>query len=363
MHFGLVGVGGAGGRLASAIRRRERSSDGVFTEGHVLVFDTDRKDLAALDGIPPERRVPIGDTIDHVEGGGVSGDPELGAEVARTDDYEIQRSFDDLPIEDLDGMLVVAGIGGGTGGGTGAVMVEMCQALFDLPVYALVVLPHVEEGGRVAHTAARALQSFVRLADNVLVFDNEEWIEEQEHSYAEANHIYAERIVDVLSLGDFDGSPAEARVDRTDIIRTLSTGGVTSIGRATWAPDLGWRRWFQWAPGVGMPPRNGTDDARRLKELVQESVESLSLPCGIESTERALVVTAGPPDMLSRKGFESARYWLEQELDTVEIVAGDEPRPKRRAVTALVVLSNVTAVPRIEDLKTRGLAAGPPSDS
>ena len=61
--------------------------------------------------------------------------------------------------------------------------------------------------------------------------------------------------------------------------------------------------------------------------------------------------------MLSRKGFESARYWLEDELETVEIIAGDEPRPRADAVTALVVLSNVTDVPRIEELKERGLTA------
>lgn len=71
----------------------------------------------------------------------------------------------------------------------------------------------------------------------------------------------------------------------------------------------------------------------------------------------ALVVLSGPPDAVSRKGFESARYWLERETDTVEVLAGDEPRPRASTLTATVVLTNVTDVPRIDALQERAVAA------
>lgn len=356
MRLGVVGVGGAGGRITAAIRTTERRTGRSITDGHVLVFDTDRSALETLDAIPTDRRVPIGHTVEGVAGTGVDGDPELGSQVVQEDDYEIQRSFDDMPIEDLDGLLIVAGFAGGTGGGAGAAILAMCQELFEFPVYALGVLPDAEMSDAEAVTCARAFQSFVRSADNVFTFDNETW--GTDDTFDEANEEIAEQVVRLLSLGEFDGSPAEARVDRTDIIRTLSTGGVSSIGMATWSLDLGWRRWFRWLPGVGLPPRDATTDAQRLNQLVKQAIESpLSLPCDVTSTERALVVTAGPQDVLSRKGFESARHWLEQEIETVELIAGDEPRPGSNAVRTIVLLSNVTDVPRIEAIKERGVAA------
>ncbi len=355
MNLGLVGVGGAGGTIVSDIQAYEHEHGLSFTDGNVVVFDTDQTALDALKDIPEDRRVVIGDTYDPVEGTGVDGDPELAAEVARADDFEIQRTFDDFPIEELDGMVVAAGLAGGTGGGAGAVLIEMCRDLFELPVYAIAVVPSMDEGDRAALNAARSLASFVRLADNVFPFDNDHWVD-AEGDFAGANAVLTERIVRVLSLGDFDGAPAEARVDRTDVIRTLATGGVSAIGMASVPIDWGWRRWVRWCPLVHLPERDATNDALRLKNLVRKAVESpLTLPCGIESTDRALIVTFGPPEVLSRKGFESARYWLEQELETVEIIAGDEPRPRSDTLTAIVVLSNVTDVPRIEALKEQGL--------
>lgn len=359
MKLACVGVGSAGGRIVAAIRRQEKETGLTVTDGHVLVYDTDREALAELDGLPSESRVPVGDTFEAVEGEGVNGNPELAAEVARIDDHEIHRSFDDIPVEeDLDGILVVGGLGGATGSGTGAVIIDMCRELFEEPVYAVAVLPHPEEDRSRAVTAARGLQSYVRLADNSIVFDNGRWVESPgEADYGTANDELAARIVQLLALGDFDGAVAEARVDRTDIIRTLSTGGVSTIGMASITLDWGWRRWVRWVPGLNLTPTNGTNEALRIKNLVRRAVDShLTVDCEISSAERGLIVLSGPPTALSRKGFESARYWLEEEADTVEIIAGDEPQPNSDTVTATVLLSNVTEVQPIETLKATATA-------
>lgn len=357
MKLAVIGIGGAGGRIANAIAIAEQETGETLSTGDVLAFDTDREALSKLDAISPDRRIRFGHTIEDVASQGTAGDPEVAAEAARVDDFEIQRSFDDVPIEELDGLIIAAGLGGGTGSGGGAVILEMCQELFDLPIYAMITLPHPDEDSPVSLNAARALQSFVRMADSVVTFDNGNWLEQNDDPYDEINRALGERAVRLLSLGEFNGIPAEARVDRTDIIRTLSVGGVASIGMATWELELGWRRWFRWLPWVGIPARDPADDAMRLKQLVREAVESsLTVPCDVGSTERALVVTIGPPDVISRKGFESARHWLEDELDTVEIIAGDEPRPRSNQVRALVIFSNVTEVPPIEALKSRAVA-------
>ena len=77
----------------------------------------------------------------------------------------------------------------------------------------------------------------------------------------------------------------------------------------------------------------------------------MTLPCDISSADRALIQLSGPSNDLSRKGFESGRYWLEQETDTVEVLAGDEPHESSSKLTAAILLSNVTEVPRIDEMQ------------
>ncbi len=358
MKLGLIGVGGAGGRIVDAILRAEPKTGFSLTDGDVLCFDTDRDDLASLSKVPTDRRVPVGETVDRVERSPVDGDADLAVEVARTDDYEIHRSFDVMPIEQLDGLLLVASLAGGTGGGAGAAILEMCQDLFDPPVYTVAVLPHEDEGATAARTAARSLQSIVPLADSVIAFDNDAWIDgaADPPDYATANAELASRIVRFLAVGDFGGVLAERRADRTDIMRTLEIGGITSIGMAAVPVYSGWRRFVRWLPGVNPSLADGTNPAYRVKELVRMATTGpLTLPCEVNSAERALVILSGPPEALSRRGFESARYWLEQEAETVEVIAGDEPRPGERQMRAVVVLSNVTNVPRIDAMQTQAL--------
>lgn len=358
MNLGLIGVGGAGGRIVDAIRRTEEKSEFSFTDENVLCFDTDRKSLSQLNYVPTDRAVPIGDTVERVARGPVDGDPDLAAEVARTDDYEIQRSFDVIPIEELDGLLLIAGIGGGTGGGAGSVILEMCQALFDPPVYTVAVLPREDESASRSLTASRALNSFVRHSDNVVVLDNETWTsaEDERPNYTDVNATLAELLLRFLAVGDFGGILAERRVDRTDIMRTLETGGVTTIGMAETSVYPGWRRWVRFMPWVRPSLRDGSNPAYRVKDLVRKAVEGpLTLECEIDSAERGLVILSGPPSVLSRRGFESARYWLEHAVETVEVIAGDEPQPRSRTLRAIVVLSNVTEVPRIEAMQSKGL--------
>jgi cell division GTPase FtsZ len=77
----------------------------------------------------------------------------------------------------------------------------------------------------------------------------------------------------------------------------------------------------------------------------------------VSSAERVLVVLSGPPDEFSRKGIESARQWLEQEADTVEVLVGDDPRERSSQLAAAVLLSNVSGAPRIETLQDQAVDA------
>jgi cell division GTPase FtsZ len=81
------------------------------------------------------------------------------------------------------------------------------------------------------------------------------------------------------------------------------------------------------------------------------------------SADRALIVLSGPPGTLSRKGFESGRYWLEREADIVDVMAGDEPHDGSATLTGVVLFSNVTDVPRIDAMQELALEHQPtPTD-
>ena len=60
---------------------------------------------------------------------------------------------------------------------------------------------------------------------------------------------------------------------------------------------------------------------------------------------------SGPDEKLSRRGFESARQLIEEETNTVEVLAGDDPQVGSSTVAATVLLSNVTSVPRIDSMQ------------
>jgi hypothetical protein len=148
-------------------------------------------------------------------------------------------------------------------------------------------------------------------------------------------------------------------MDPNDLRRTLAVGGLATVGyAATELDDVseGWFTRLRRLLGFDVPTPEPQTDAVAIKQLVKRAVESkLTLPCDVGTADRVLLVLSGPPTELSRKGFETGRYLLEDETGTVEILAGDEPLPEADRITATVLLSNVTGVPRIETLQERAV--------
>jgi len=374
MKLALVGVGGAGSRLVDTIRGIETAGDRQLCHGNLLTVDISRTVDDEFDHVPTDQRVTIGDTHREVDAG-VDGDQDLAVDIIRTDFPEIHRTLDSITMRKLDGVLVVAGLGGGTGSGAGAVLVERLQDLYDKPVYVLGVLPAEAEGGHAALNAARSLRSLVPAADSVMLFDNDRWIDaDAAHAdagaadtdtdvgeqYERANRELASRVVALFARGDADPAGIGANtLDSSDLIRTLSPGGVASIGYAETELDDGggFLSWlFSLFPGGGDEESDDRTDALKIQSLVQQALNSqLTLPCEVSSAERVLVVLSGPPEELSRRGFETARQWLEEETETVEVLAGDDPRRGSSTVSAAVLLSNVTEVPRIDAMQRQAV--------
>jgi cell division GTPase FtsZ len=361
MKIALIGFGNAGGKIADEIFRHQLDADRDLTRA-VLAINTARTDLAKLDDIPDEDRILIGQTDGKVKGHGVGADPDLGAKVTEKDLHEIENALAEVPIYDVDAFLVIAGLGGGTGSGGAPVLAETLGETYEEPVYGLGVLPSSEEGGRASYNAARSFPSFVEATDKLMVFDNDAWRGHADSvggGYERTNTEIAKRITALLVAGNVGEEISENAMDASDVRRTLATGGISTIAYAETGID---RSTYESRSFLNRFRKNGTeedsDDAKKISGLVRQAVQSrLTLPADVASAERSLIVVSGPPQEFSRKGLESARRWVEDRTDSIEVLAGDSPSPSADKVSAVVILSNVTQTQRIDSLQSQALDA------
>ena len=357
MKLALIGYGQAGGKVVDQFLAYDDAVDGGFVES-ALAVNTATTDLQGLENVPSENRVCIGQA--RVNGHGVGADNELGAEVAEEDIDEVQHAIDEIPTHEIDAFLVIAGMGGGTGSGGAPVLANHLKRIYTQPVYGLGILPATDEGGIYTLNAARSFQTFVREVDNLLVFDNEVWRsagESVEGGYDRINREIVERFGLLFAAGEVDHTDtvAESVVDSSEIINTLSNGGVSTIGYASETVETGGDGLLSSLTG-GSGDDGGLGDAgnatNRLSSLVRKAtLGRLTLSCDVGSAERGLVVATGPADKLSRKGVERGRQWLEDETGSMEIRGGDYPIDNSNEVGAVVLLSGVTDVPRIDQLQ------------
>ena len=351
MKLAMIGFGQAGGKIVDKFVEYDRRI-GADVVRSAIAVNTAKADLAGLENVPERNRVLIGQA--RVKGHGVGADNELGADIAEEDLDEIQGAVDQVPVHEIDAFLVVAGMGGGTGSGGAPVLSGHLKRIYTEPVYGLGVLPAQDEGGIYTLNAARSFKTFVDQVDNLLVFDNDAWRETGESmrgGYDRINEEIVRRFGVLFAAGEIQPGQkvGESVVDSSEIINTLSCGGVSTIGYATEQVNN---------PGGGLLGRfrdselDATETTNRLTSLVRKAaLGRLTLPCEVKSTDRSLVVMSGPSDYLNRKGIERGRKWLENETASMEVRGGDYPVEDSEHVAAVTLLSGVTDVPRIKQLQ------------
>ncbi|WP_202935037.1 tubulin/FtsZ family protein [Halorussus amylolyticus] len=351
MKLAMIGFGQAGGKIVDRFVEYDRRIGSDVVRSAIAV-NTAKADLGGLDNVPERNRVLIGQA--RVKGHGVGADNELGAEIAEEDIGEVQGAIDEVPVHEIDAFLIVAGMGGGTGSGGAPVLAKHLKRIYTEPVYGLGILPAQDEGGIYTLNAARSFKTFVDEVDNLLVFDNDAWRETGESvrgGYDRINEEIVRRFGVLFAAGEVQQGQqvAESVVDSSEIINTLACGGVSTIGYATetvGGTDGGLLGRFK------DDEVDATQTTNRITSLVRKAaLGRLTLPCDVESTERSLVVTSGPPKYLNRKGVERGRKWLEDETHSMEVRGGDYPLRSTDHVGAVTLLSGVTEVPRIKELQ------------
>ncbi len=364
MKLALVGFGQAGGKIVDKFLWYDQKTGNDIVRSAAAV-NTAKADLLGLDYVPDENRVLIGQS--RVKGHGVGADNELGAEIGEEEIDEIQTTLDSVPVHEIDAFLIVAALGGGTGSGGAPVLAKHLKRIYTEPVYGLGIMPASDEGGIYTLNAARSFKDFVREADNLLLFDNDAWRktgESIESGYDQINEEIVRRFGVLFGAGEIQSGDAvgESVVDSSEIINTLTGGGVSTVGYASETVETKSETGGLLSRFTSNEDEDGIQDSahttNRITSLVRKAtLGRLTLPCEVEGTERALVVLSGPPDHLNRKGIERARKWLEEQTGSMEVRGGDYPIPRGDRVAAAVLLSGTTNVPRIKELQRVAIEA------
>jgi cell division GTPase FtsZ len=357
MKLGIIGVGLAGGRIADAMLSYGRDTEAEFVSG-VVTVNTAESDLQALKLVPPERRILLGAA--EVKGRGTGSDTELGATIAREDVGEVLTAVGEIPVERTDAFLVVGGLAGGTGGGVSPVVADRLGRVYQEPVYGLGVLPSRDEGGIAQLNTARSFGHFYDAVENLLLLDNDAWRQPTGGSVSEAHHsineAIARRLGVLLTASEApSGVAPEVVVDASEIINTLEGGGVSAIGYATTTVEPEddrsvVERVLDRVAGHPGPTFEG-DPVNVIASTVRRAaLGRLTVPCEVRGARRVLLVVAGPPELLSRRGIERGVDWLEDRTGTFEVRDGDYPLPGESKLAVLVVFSGVQEVPRLKEI-------------
>ncbi|HJK24542.1 MAG TPA: tubulin/FtsZ family protein, partial [Methanocorpusculum sp.] len=370
MRVFFIGFGQAGGKLVDMFLAQDRKLGSTSFRG--IVINTARTDLMGIKNIPMEDRLLIGQTM--VKGHGVGTDNVTGAKVAADEIDTIISAIDRRGTHDIDAFVVCAGLGGGTGSGGSPVLCRHLKRIYREPVYAVGIIPAPEEGRLYSLNAARSLSTLVNEADNVIVFDNSAWKNDGESvksAYERLNEEIVRRFGVLFRAGEVSKyGVGEMVVDSSEIINTLRGGGISSVGYAIseaipvakggskssskkdnngglLSSILG-KKEKKVEPHVDIA--SGEDKSAKIIGLVRRAMLGrLTLPCDYSTAERALVLVAGPPSELDRKGVEKSKSWVEENIAGVEVRGGDYPVDSGY-VAAVVLLASIGEAPRIREL-------------
>ena len=379
MRLHVIGLGGAGGRIAD---RLAADHDGDPFLAGLNAFDTDMDALNGLNALGEDRRYRFGDAAG---GDGLGGDLHAGRRLGDAHASELGREMDDQRPSTAEAFLLVVGLGGAAGAGAAPALAEELSRLYDTPVYAFGLLPAPAEtetrdadepraagsasGGATEtphrplaeRNAARTLDALAADCAAVFPFDNAAWLRPSEtlgRARDRLNGVAADRIAALFGAGEVpEGTETPQQVlDASDVARAVgSDGEIAAIGRATQpvdSPEQG-SRFGLGLFGSSEPAEVDTSAAVSAIETVIRKAtrgkNTVAVPEG--RADRTLLIVGGPPQWLNREAIADGRRWLADETGSDAILSGDAPVSDGDAVSAVVVRSGVDEPERIREIR------------
>ncbi len=373
MRLLILGLGTAGSRIADAIVRPSENSSRCSTV-HAIAVDNDPAVLARLKHIDEEAKFYF--PRDDLKA------PELLTTNFTID--ELHMKFKSYDIGQHDAILLCGGLGGGLINLVPHLVSIIRETMYE-PVFGLFTLPTEMEGEKRLKAAIEDLHASRPGLDGMIIFDNQIWYDRAVKQIQAANQQKPTGIVEkiatsgtgpkistdpydlinwniarrlrlLIHAGDIQGEVPETVLDTREILNTISCSGYITIGLSEEKlPDRSIKDIFV--------PKNESlvhrqQRAGRIVRLAEKAVfREISAYCELSSTEKALILLAGPEEELSMKGYMAIRKWIDESINGFELRSGDLPLSPRQSphISVLIVLAGVTRVDRVADLERRFL--------
>ncbi len=214
----VIGVGGGGGNAVA------RMYELGIKDVEYVVCNTDEQALSAN---PVPTKVQLGPTI--CRGLGAGADHEKGEQAAQESIDEIKEHLQ----EDVDMLIITAGMGGGTGTGAAPIIAEAAREMGILTI-AIVTKPFKFEGKKRMKKAVEGIEKLAKHVDSLLVIDNQKLFEVPENkdiSMKNAYYLLDEALFKAAKgIAEIITRKGEVNLDFADVKRILENSGTLFVG-------------------------------------------------------------------------------------------------------------------------------------
>jgi cell division GTPase FtsZ len=371
MRVLAIGLGGAGSRIVDKLYDHDQRSKVCCMSA--VAIDIDANSLLQLRHIPDSARIffpPV--------------DPDRSHDVMRVIDIEeVMTRIQRLDTMEIDSILLCCGLGGNVLDVAPFIIKEIRKSYME-PIFALAVLPSLNDGKKTSAKAADDIDMLRDLVDAIILFDNETWSEkirasmtadEKERAGIKAqmhrnsslpgsnprdlndriNERIARQIGLLLRAGEFNEfglEVAEVVLDAGEVLNTLKGNGFIAVGYAVEDLPVSWMDFLNRWRSSKYFMQGSHEKAARIVSLAKKAVyEEISVPCDLTSADKALVLIAGPSAELSMKGFQTVRKWIDRSIAGLEMRSGDYPVKNTAYVGIIIVLSGLSNIPRLEEIR------------
>ncbi len=317
----VIGVGGGGGNAISNMMAK--NLEGV----DFVVANTDAQALALS---PAGRKIQLG--LEITQGLGAGARPEIGKMAAEEAHEEIEKELADSNM-----VFITAGMGGGTGSGAAPVVAKIAKEKGILTV-GVVTKPFAFEGKKRMENAEKALETFVKEVDSIIVIPNQNLfrIADKSTTLKDAFLKADEVLYDgVRSITDLMIMPGLINLDFADVKRIMEDKGKAIMGTGE---------------------AEGEDRARVAAE------QALSNPilddCSMKGAKGVLINITGGSDITLMEIDEAVNIIREEVDEDAEIIFGssyDDTLSGRIRVS--IVVTGIDDNATMHVIKTKDMGA------
>ncbi|MGP6207647.1 cell division protein FtsZ [Cuniculiplasma sp. SKW3] len=215
----IIGVGGAGSNTVNKMYEKKFRSE--VADVMTVAVNTD---AVHLKEIKADKRFVIGKSLS--KGRGAGADPSKGEQAARESVNEIDKALEGTKIA-----VIVAGMGGGTGTGAAPFIASRCKKSGALSI-GICSWPLKGEGKIREQNAKIGLTNFVRAADSVILFQNDEIVKLVPNERVDAALAFADSIMMQAIEGIIDSVTRTTQVntEMSDLEKVMSKKGIGTFG-------------------------------------------------------------------------------------------------------------------------------------